>query len=92
MRPRGKSRVMKDELMEKLKNKLRAASYRMGKRDTKKLFSRYDTNAGMAAGGLGLDYDQLHRCLIKLVAGITTDEITQLFYSIGNGAPYITAE
>ena len=89
MRPRGKSRVMKDELMEKLKNKLRAASYVYGKRDTKKLFGQY---TDMAADGDGLDYDQLHRCLIKLVAGITTDEITQLFYSIGNGAPFITAE
>ena len=90
MRPRGKSRVMKDELMEKLKNKLRAASYVYGKRDTKKLFGQYNTDT--AADGDGLDYDQLHRCLIKLVAGITTDEITQLFYSIGNGAPFITAE
>ena len=80
---------MKDELMEKLKNKLRAASYVYGKRDTKKLFGQY---TDMAADGDGLDYDQLHRCLIKLVAGITTDEITQLFYSIGNGAPFITAE
>ena len=88
MRKRSASRVMSPDLMDRLKNKLRAASYVHGHRDTKKLFNRYSSD-----GDGELDYAELTQCLVKLVAGITSEEVTQLFYDIcTDGASVITAE